>query len=236
MFSRLKPFVKEKIYNKLGLLYSHDGLPVCILKYLPKNTPITLVDIGAHDGWFTIALDKYCGVSQGLLIEPLPHKANHLQQIFISPKYSVLECVLSNKSGDIELEVNEAEATSSILNIKRSLPELSALNLGKPKTIKCQAMTLDEALCKYSFSEIDLIKIDVQGAEHLVIDGGKETLKITSMIWIEISFKPLYEGSSIFADIYSLLTQAGFRLIEIEPGFRAPSGELLQSDALFAKL
>ncbi|MEH1788133.1 MAG: FkbM family methyltransferase [Nostoc sp.] len=236
MFSRLKPFVKEKIYHKLGLPYSHDGVPASISKYLPKNTPITLVDIGAHDGWFTLALDKYCGVSQGLLIEPLPHKSNNLRQIFISPTYSVLECVLSNKSGDVELEVNEAEATSSILNIKRSLPELSAINLGKPKTIKCEAMTLDEVLCKYIFSKIDLIKIDVQGAEHLVIKGGLETLKITNMIWIEISFKPLYEGSSVFADIYFLLTQAGFGLIEIEPGFRAPNGELLQSDALFAKL
>lgn len=68
-----------------------------------------------------------------------------------------------------------------------------------------------------------------------MIQGGEETLKMTSMIWIETSFKPLYENSSVFSQIYDLLNEKGFILMEISPGFRSPNGELLQVDLLFIK-
>jgi FkbM family methyltransferase len=236
MLSQIKTSVKEKIYNKLGLPYSRYGLPIALLKHLPIHQPINLIDIGAHNGWFTHAVADYCGVSQSLLIEPLPHKSDYLRQIFTLPKYSVVECVVSDNHGTINLEVNEAEETSSILNIKRYMPELSVVNLSKSQTIQCQSKTLDTLIDEFGFTNIDLIKIDVQGAEHLVIRGSTNTLKITNMIWIEVSFKPLYEGSSVFADIYSLLNHNGFRLMEIEPGFRSPSNELLQADVLFGKI
>jgi len=235
MLSKIKSVVKEKIYSRLGLPYSRYGIPISLLKYLQSSRLINLIDIGAHDGHFTHALNEYCGISNGILIEPLPHKSTQLRKIFPSPRYSVIECVLSDRHGTINLEVNEAEYTSSIFNIKRALPELSNVNLGGSKTLKCEARTLDEVVSLSKLSEIDLIKIDVQGAEHLVINGGIDTLKITNMIWIEVSFKPLYDYSSMFSDIYSLLNQNEFQLMEIEPGFRSPSGELLQADCLFVR-
>jgi FkbM family methyltransferase len=236
MLSQLKTAVKQKIYKKLGLPYSLYGLPIPLLKHLQINQPVNLIDIGAHNGCFTHAVADYCGVSQGLLIEPLPHKSDYLRQIFTSPKYSVFECVISDNSGTINLEVNEAEATSSILQIKRYIPELKSINLGKAKTIQCKKQTLDAVILESGLTRVDLIKIDVQGAEHLVIHGGINTLKITNMIWTEVSFKPLYEDSSVFTDIYSLLNKNGFRLMEIEPGFRSTHSELLQADVLFVKI
>jgi FkbM family methyltransferase len=235
MISKLRSVIKERIYKRLRIPYSRHGLPLSLLKYLPANKPISLIDIGAHNGSFTHALNEYCGISCGLLIEPLPDKSDKLKEIFNSPEYSVFECVLSDKAGFIDFEVNQAEFTSSILNIKRSIPELSTINLGDAKIIKCEAKTLDELVSTSKITTVNLIKLDVQGAEHLVINGAINTLKITNMVWTEVSFKPLYENSSVFSDIYYLFEKIGFRLTEIEPGFRSPSGELLQADCLFTR-
>jgi len=79
-----------------------------------------------------------------------------------------------------------------------------------------------------------LLKIDVQGVEHLVLEGGKQALLNTSFVWMELSFKPLYIGSSVFHDIYSMMEKSGFILLELSPGHRSPINELLQADALFA--
>lgn len=236
LLSRTKSLIKKHLYKRLDISHNISHPPSLLLKYLETKSPISLIDIGAHDGKFAKAIESYCGISQCLLIEPLPHKAAYLRQTFNSQKYSVLECVLSQSSGTVNFEINEAEATSSLLKIKRPMQELSDLNLGKPKIIQCQAQTLDDLIINYDMKLIDLIKIDVQGSEHLVLSAGKKALEISGLIWIEVSFKPLYEGSSVFSDIYSLLEKSHFRLMELSPGFRSPTGELLQADALFARI
>jgi Methyltransferase FkbM domain len=84
-------------------------------------------------------------------------------------------------------------------------------------------------------TSVDLLKLDVQGAECLALAGAAGILKNTRMLWIEVSFKPLYENSATFFDVYHTVEKAGFILADLKPGFRAPDGELLQADALFLK-
>jgi hypothetical protein len=55
------------------------------------------------------------------------------------------------------------------------------------------------------------------------------------MICTEVSFTPLYEGSSIFSEIYDFLGDRGFRLLSLREGFRGKDSELLQGDAVFAR-
>lgn len=236
MFGKIKEFVKRKLYTRLGVAYNSYGIPFPLFKHIRGYSDLILIDIGAHDGQFTQAVAQSCGVLKAILVEPLPHKVAALHQVFDSRNYYIYQCVASSKTEMIDFVINGFEPTSSMLKIKLDMPELANINLADSKVIKCQAKTLDELVEESQLDYIDLIKIDVQGAEHLVIEGGRESLKKTKMIWTEVSFKPLYESSSSFTDIYSLLNKLDFKLIELVPGFRSPSGELLQGDALFVKL
>ena len=58
---------------------------------------------------------------------------------------------------------------------------------------------------------MDLLKIDVQGAESLVFDGAKERLSECLMVWTEVEFVALYKDQPLFGDIDRRLAAAGLR-------------------------
>jgi len=232
LVNKIKQIIKARILKRLNIPYNKYGIPHSLYKYIDKKE-ISLVDVGAHNGDFTKMIAGYCGISKGILIEALPEKAAYLRKHFMPPEYSVIECALSSEEGFIEFEINEAKATSSMLRIKRAMPELSHVNLGSRATIQCRTRTLDAVTRDAKLDSIDLLKLDVQGAEHLVLGGASNIIKKTALVWTEVSFKPLYEMSSDFNLIYKQFNNKGFKLMELEPAFRAPDGELLQGDALF---
>lgn len=60
--------------------------------------------------------------------------------------------------------------------------------------------------------DIDLIKIDVQGAELAVFEGAGERLDQALVIWTEVEFIPLYEDQPLFRDVDRFLSERGFLL------------------------
>ena len=211
------------------------GISTVLLAEIPRNQPLRVIDVGAHDGDFAFGLACYCGLTQGVLIEPLPHKVKLLEGRFAPPHYRVFGCALAGAAGTATLRVNAMEATSSLLPLRRDRPEVSDLDLGEERCIEVPQRTLDSVMAEAGGGPVDLLKIDVQGAEHLVLAGGAETLRRTRVIWIETAFKPIYEGSTTFAEVYNSLNAAGFQLRNWSPAWTSPTGELLQVDCLFTR-
>lgn len=235
MIRQFKSMIKEAVLIRLNIPYSRHGLPIALMHLLEKGVPITMIDVGAHLGHFTETVSKHTKIKQAILVEPIPALARKLHSKFNPSIHTIINGVLSDSNGFVEFEVNDVAATSSLLAICRDMSELSDVGLGTSIKIQCKARTLDEVTCEAGMGEVHLLKIDVQGAEHLVLRGATETLKRTNIIWIEVSYKPLYENACTFSEIYELLYSSGFILKGLEPAFCGPDGELLQGDALFVK-
>ena len=229
----IKTPILTRAYRQLGMQYNREGISPVLANFISRGRPLTLIDAGAHHGCFTRTLANYCGIDRALLVEPQPTHADKLRRDFPTPKYEVIQCALSNEFAEIELEINEFDATTSILPMERTSPDFRGIDVSVREKIKCQTQTLDSLVTKASLSAVDLLKIDVQGAEDKLLEGAKKTLEITSLVWCEVSFRPIYNGSAAFPTIYNRMCDAGFQLMALEPAYRSASGELLQADVLF---
>jgi FkbM family methyltransferase len=234
---RAKHWIKELALPSVGIPWNRYGLPCHLIEHLPKTGELTLIDVGASNGEFAATLNKYIPLKKALFVEPQPQRIHELKQTFRGDEFHFACAAATDRSESRKMEVLNWDYSSSILPVKRDVPGVNeVIDLGVREIIDCRSATLDELCYETGWEgDVDLLKIDVQGAEHLVLQGAAKTLKRTKVIWIEVSFKPLYEGSSTIETIIRLCDQSGFALTHIDEGFRGSSGELLQGDGLFTR-
>ena len=61
-------------------------------------------------------------------------------------------------------------------------------------------------------ADIDVLQIDVQGAEMLVLEGAKEMILRTRPVFLEVSIDAnLYTNSATWSELATLLASKGFR-------------------------
>jgi FkbM family methyltransferase len=78
------------------------------------------------------------------------------------------------------------------------------------------------------------IKLDVQGYETKVIEGGKHIFSRATGVQVELSLVPLYAGQKLFDEVIGLLKVLGFSLAGVVPGFvDVNTGRMLQFDGIF---
>ncbi|MBC8002841.1 MAG: FkbM family methyltransferase [Opitutaceae bacterium] len=232
-----KVWLREKILGLYGIPFSRHDIPGPLVKRFRGATKVCLVDIGASSGDFTENFGRFCNVRQALLIEPIPKRCDQLKARFARSGFRIVCGAVGDKDAELQMEVLKWDYSSSILPVLRSDPNVaSEIDLDVAETISTRVRTLDQIWTDTGMiGPVDLLKIDVQGAEHLVLDGARETLKQVRAIWIEVSFRPLYEGSLTFEGINQRCRSAGFILTSLTEGFRGANGELLQGDALFVR-
>lgn len=72
----------------------------------------------------------------------------------------------------------------------------AVLDLSVREKINCRVTTLDTLMTEAGWvGSVDLLKIDVQGAELLALRGAEQTLPHVRVILTEVSFTSLYERS-----------------------------------------
>jgi FkbM family methyltransferase len=89
-----------------------------------------------------------------------------------------------------------------LLKLYNSLEVVEIESVGTMETI-----SLDEFVSQNNIDDIDFIKMDIQGAELEVLQGGKDSLKSVCAILSEVEFIPLYEDQPLFGDVCSYLAK-----------------------------
>ena len=71
-------------------------------------------------------------------------------------------------------------------------------------------ISLDTMQRRHALGALDFLKIDVQGAELDIFQGGTAALSHVLMILCEVEFVPLYKNQPLFCDIDVFLRERGF--------------------------
>jgi FkbM family methyltransferase len=198
------------------------------ISYLKKIEFKTLIDIGANNGEYGEFLKNIFNIKRVLAFEPLPDKL----AILTAKGFEVFPIALHSESGDADFIVNQYDAASSLYSLTKTTmaewPKVSELSV-----IKVKKSRLDD--CVDQIESPLLIKVDAQGAEAEIIDGGENTFALAKVVLIEVSFIELYEKQSLFNDIHIRLTKLGFSLSGFKMQHVAKDGRPLFAHCIYSK-
>ena len=140
---------------------------------------------------------------------------------------------LSSFKGHGEFITNSYDAASSLY----SLTEISTSEwpeVSEQEVIQVNLDYLDNYLEKIETPL--LIKIDAQGAEAEIIDGGNKVLSEASVILIEICFVPLYKNQPLFNEIHYRLSKLDFIFAGIKMQYVDKDGMPLFAHLIYTRL
>ena len=157
-----------------------------------------------------------------MMIEPLQSKAQSLRSLASSlGNARFVDALLGAKAGQT---VTFYEAgTGSSLHREQSNVEFKEASL-QTSTLDGVAADLDGPI---------FLKLDVQGAELEVLEGGAETLDRSNLIQLEVALLPYNEGAATFLQVIRYMDQRGFVPFDIAGMIRPTGAELVQVDMLF---
>lgn len=223
--------VKTKIRKALASKFAISSIEEHLANYLPNDLNV-LIDVGANNGNFTKLLRSIKPIDKVFFCEANANNLITLEK-FKHKNDSIISSIISNKEGEERFFIYEKESTSSLFSFDENMKELSELNLKAVEERVLNAITIDKLVEENKIKEIDLLKIDVQGAELKVLEGANNSLPRIKNIWVEVSMKRVYKNTPIFSEIYEYLDHRGFIFKSFCPVFKSKDGEILQADVLF---
>jgi FkbM family methyltransferase len=171
--------------------------------------PFVFLDIGANVGLYSLFVAKRSGANRHnggariLAAEPQPGIVDRLRfNVACNPDFdiSVAPVAVTDRDGEVELVLHARDAAGSRL-------DLGAESVGT-EAVRVPARPLAALVAEAGFSSVDALKIDVEGAEHLVLvpflSGAPQAL-LPRLIVIED------HSQSWPVDLYALFKTLGYR-------------------------
>ncbi len=183
-----------------------------------------VLDVGANEGQFTSYIKSIYKDVHCIMVEPNKNCEPYLSKINAVPHY----IALSNKVGEVKMYFQKDNPIGTGASIYKE--NTTFYDNCIERVVRCS--TLDEC-CYFGDSTIDLLKLDTQGSELDIIEGGLETVKRCRYILIEASLIQYNEGAPLIEDTFNVLTSLGFHAISLISQHRFGDGYPFQIDFLF---
>lgn len=184
-----------------------------------------IIDVGANEGQF-LFMAKYCWPHAQIdCFEPDPNPFKCLER-----KYRRYQNVyffnyaLGSQSGELPLILGATSAQNSFL-----------VEHGKSTNgeISVPVKTLNEIYSEKDLSNT-LLKIDTQGYEKQILEGGSEILDKLRFILLEVSLADLFDSGSKLDEIWFFLRQRGYVYNRVIDQYKDPkTDQIVQMDIVF---
>ncbi len=171
----------------------------------------TVYDVGANIGLYTRLLLNFFHAKHVVAFEPMTQTRSLLIQNValgnIADKVTLLPYALSNMDGQQLLQVDDFSSASSTLDTVTSgsaAPGRQQYGLS-PKTEQVMCRRLDSLLGELALPTPDIIKVDIEGAEGLFLEGAQSVLRQHSpKLLIEL------HGAQYARQAFAILHELGY--------------------------
>lgn len=195
-----------------------------LVEYLKQAglAPQTVFDVGIAAGtpWLYAAFPK----AKYFLFDPTPQSLPYMQSIAKTIDAEIMNFALGNADGEIKFKIREDHAGSTIFD---EIGEVEVLSENKVPIRRFDAVIKD-------FARPSLMKIDIQGAELMMLEGVGDRMADLDCIIVETAIIATLKGQPEFADVVHFMKERDFVLYEITDIIRRPLDQFMACvDAVF---
>lgn len=193
--------------------------------------PATVIDVGAAMGMFSRTCHAVFPQANYLLIEPLEEFLPSLTKVSRDLPGTRFKLAAATAYGDSTTLNVHADLLGS--SLYRETEEGSDVN-GAPRQV--HTIKLDQWVEEQGGMPPYLMKIDVQGAELDVLEGGQTILADTEVVILEVSLFRFFQRRPVFQEVLEYMKAKGFApydLLGLQ--YRPIDDALSQVDVVFVK-
>ena len=175
--------------------------------------PLVALDVGARGGFVDDLLPIAAAVD-AIGLEPDSDECERLNRTAQNESGSwrslrFIPAALAKEPGQRVLHITRRGGTSSML---AAIPGVGARYtrddyFTDERTVKVDTLTLDEVLVRFQVDKPAYMKIDVEGMEREVFDGGAQTLNQVLAVRTEVAFLQTRYGQPLYHEIDALLRE-----------------------------
>lgn len=233
LFKRTSQFSPTWIDTPLpgGLHWEFSGFYIALSRLREAGfSPDFVIDVGSSTGIWSDLCHKVFPLARYTLIDPLMSRYRIKSTWYYDqhPEFDCVEAAVSNEEGTMDFHVSEDMYGSSLM---KDVDDGRVYDL-----VTVPVVTLDGLASSRNYGGSGLLKLDVQFAEHLALEGAVKLLKNVSVIMVELTFQRLSKDSKTFLEMLNWLDELGFRYFDEAGGWRSPiNGIPIQQDVVFVK-
>ncbi len=169
-----------------------------------------VIDIGANYGVYAMSMAKAVGPSGRVLaFEPTSSTADYLARSIAENDFehvTVIRRALSDQSGTAQLQTHENSELNALVDSKGSAV--------RSETVKVR--TLDECYAKWDWGNIAFVKIDAEGAEKKIVEGGRRFFEEESpLVQYEVKAEESLQNDQVsdLVETFSVIGYSSYRLV-----------------------
>lgn len=186
-----------------------------MLRTVRRNVPDirNILEAGAHNGNDSLRLAKAFPKATVHAFECHPILYKSLgKHVAREEKIKIYETALAPSVGKIQFHISSGSSNASSSILEPLEHKVVHPDVVFEEKIEVDAITIDAWLASSPGMRLDFAWLDMQGAEHAILEASPNALAQLRAIYTEVSFRPMYAGAPLYPEFRNFLEKFGFVL------------------------
>ena len=203
-------------------------------RLLDAESVRVVLDVGAWRGHRATWYAKAFPAATVYAMEPEPNAyALLVARAEMEPRIVPVQAAAGVTDGTARFYVNDTPDTASLLPVSVGFAATGRIHAAG--AIDVPTVRLDGFCARHGIERVDVLKLDVQGAELQALDGARGLFErgAVGLVMAELNFWRYYDGQCWWYEVGAWLARYGYELVAIAPEWW--EGRVKFCDGLFAR-